>query len=86
VLRVTVDTNVYISALNFSRNPRDILNLASDGKIRLFVSDSILDEVARVLKRPKFGWPDYRIERALVQISHFSERGSTEGSPAGDAT
>jgi len=58
VLRVTADTNVIISALNFSGNPRHVLEMAEDGAIHLAVSDAILDEVERVLRRDKFGWPD----------------------------
>ena len=54
MLRVTADSKVIISALNFSGNPPNIMNLAADGRIKLFVSDSILDEVERVLARPKF--------------------------------
>jgi putative PIN family toxin of toxin-antitoxin system len=73
VLRVTADTNVIISGLNFSGNPRRILNLAEAGVIHLAVSDAILDEVASVLRREKFGWPEAEIEWALNQISRFAE-------------
>ncbi len=73
VLRVTADTNVIISGLNFSGNPRRILNLAEAGVIHLAVSDAILDEVASVLRREKFGWPEAEIEGALNQISRFAE-------------
>jgi uncharacterized protein len=55
VLRVTCDTNVIISALNFPGNPARILDMAEAGTIRLAVSDAILNEVERVLRRPKFG-------------------------------
>jgi putative PIN family toxin of toxin-antitoxin system len=48
--------------------------LAESGAIYLAVSDDILDEVARVLRREKFGWPEVEIERALTQISRFAER------------
>jgi putative PIN family toxin of toxin-antitoxin system len=73
VLRVTADTNVIISGLNFSGNPRRILNLAEAGVIHLAVCDAILDEVASVLPREKFGWPEAEIEWALNQISRFAE-------------
>jgi predicted nucleic acid-binding protein len=39
VLRVTADTNIFISRLNFAGIPRRILNLAESGAIRLAVSD-----------------------------------------------
>jgi predicted nucleic acid-binding protein len=51
LLRVTADRNVIISGLNFSGNPRHVLEMAEDGAIHLAVSDAILDEVERVLRR-----------------------------------
>jgi uncharacterized protein len=74
VFRITADTNIIISSLNFVGIPREIFNLAEVGVIRLAVSDDILDEVAHVLRRPKFAWPEAEIERALTQISRFAER------------
>jgi putative PIN family toxin of toxin-antitoxin system len=73
VLRVTADTNVIISGLNFSGPPRRVLELAEEGEIKLAVSDAILDEVAKVLRREKFGWQEDEIRKALGQISGFSE-------------
>jgi putative PIN family toxin of toxin-antitoxin system len=72
VLRVTADTNIIISALNFSGNPRRVLELAEEGLIHLSISDAILDEVARVLRREKFGWPEDEIRKALNQITRFA--------------
>lgn len=73
VLRVTADTNVIISGLNFSGNPRRVLEMAEDGVIHLAVSDAILDEVERVLRRDKFGWPDEEIDKPIKQITRFTE-------------
>ncbi len=73
MLRITCDTNVIISALNFLGNPSRILDMAADGLIRLAVSDDILNEVERVLRRPKFGWSQDRIDAAVREISGFTE-------------
>ena len=73
MLRITADTNIFISGLNFAGNPRRILNLAEAGVIHLTVSDAILGEIQSVLRRQKFGWPEVEIERALKQISQFAE-------------
>ena len=73
MLRVTLDTNVLISGLNFGGNSRLVLQMAEAGTIRMAVSNSILDEVARVLRREKFGWPEEEIRRALSQIDRFSD-------------
>jgi uncharacterized protein len=73
VLRVTADTNVIISGLNFSGNPRRILQMAEDGVIQLAVSDAILAEVVKVLRREKFGWEEEEIRRAMRNITRFAE-------------
>jgi putative PIN family toxin of toxin-antitoxin system len=73
VLRVTADTNVMISGLNFSGNPRRVLEIAEDGAIDLAVSDPILDEVEEVLRRDKFSWPEEEVDKAIRHISRFAK-------------
>jgi putative PIN family toxin of toxin-antitoxin system len=73
VLRVTCDTNIYISGLNFSGNPRRVLEMAEEGQIHLSISDDIINEIDEVLRRPKFGWPAEEIHRALRAITRFTE-------------
>jgi putative PIN family toxin of toxin-antitoxin system len=52
VLKVTADTNIFISGLNFAGGkPFQLLELARAGKISLTVSAAILAEVADVLAR-----------------------------------
>jgi putative PIN family toxin of toxin-antitoxin system len=74
VLRVTADTNIYISALNFGGVPERFLRLADSGSIQLVTSDAILAEVAKTLRGDKFAWPEPEIERALQQLSRIAER------------
>jgi putative PIN family toxin of toxin-antitoxin system len=73
VLQITADTNIFISGLNFAGNLRRILKLAEAGVVHLTVSDAILSEIQSDFRRQKFGWPEVEIERALKQISQFSE-------------
>ena len=70
--RVTADTNIYVSALNFNGPPRRFLRLASDGQIRLALSQAILDEVTDVLKR-KFHWPAARIDAVRKTLQSITE-------------
>lgn len=72
MLRVTADTNIYISALNFGGIPRRFLRLAEAGGIQLLTSDDIIAEVATVLRRDKFAWPEQEIDKALRQLSRFT--------------
>jgi len=61
MLRVTVDTNILVSGLNFLRSkPFEFLELARTGKINVTVSGAILNEMEEVLRR-KFAWTDQEI-------------------------
>ncbi len=74
MVRVTADSNVYISALlNRRGKPTAFVNLARDGYIRLAVSDNILAEVAEVLQR-KFKWPAEKTAEARSDIESFAQK------------
>lgn len=54
MIRVVLDANQYVSTvLKPASNPARIFKLATDGRIELFVSQSILSEIERVLFYPK---------------------------------
>ncbi|MFI5351915.1 MAG: putative toxin-antitoxin system toxin component, PIN family [Candidatus Binatales bacterium] len=71
MLRVVADTNIYISAVNFGGVPDQVLALARRGRVDLFISKPILDEIEGVLKR-KFQWPPTRVRAALTAIGEFA--------------
>ena len=50
MIRVTADSNIYISALHFGGPSDEFLDLARNGIIELTISDDILAEVTRVLR------------------------------------
>lgn len=68
-MRVTLDTNVIISALNFPGNERLALGLALRGRFELVLSACILGEVAGVLTR-KFGWEQEPTDQAIRVIEN----------------
>jgi putative PIN family toxin of toxin-antitoxin system len=55
MLKVVIDTNVVVSALNFGGNPKAILELVRKNRLQNITSPFILNEVEKVLTR-KFGW------------------------------
>jgi predicted nucleic acid-binding protein len=55
VQSVTLDGNILISAFVFRGEPLCLLQMAQYGLIRLDVSDTILNELGRVL-HDKFDW------------------------------
>jgi len=65
--RVVIDTNVFVSGLNFTGKPNEILELFIKGDIEVFISPFILSEIERIL-RERFEWGEGNIHRVLDQI------------------
>jgi len=53
-MRVTTDTNILVSALIAKGKPRKLIKRAEDGKFKLILTDSIIDEFHDVVQRKKF--------------------------------
>ena len=53
-MRLVLDTNTAVSGLLWGGNPQRILDLADDQRVKLYTSRHLIDELARVLDRPKF--------------------------------
>ena len=60
---ITLDTNIYISALQYGGKPMLLLQMALNGDIEIAVSAAILDETLRLL-RDKFNWPSEDLDSA----------------------
>ena len=70
--RVTADSNIYISALNFGGKPQRVLELARTGRIELAISNAILTEISRILHH-KFYWESEDVGDAVERILRFAE-------------
>jgi len=67
MIRVVADTNVFISAVLFGGKSEKIRKLAKEGKVELLISETLLAEIAGVLKR-KFSWSDWQISELIMDI------------------
>jgi len=65
---VTLDSNVYVSALQFRGS--GFLTMGRAGLIRIDTSEAILEETLGVL-RDKFGWGGYQIQHAREELLKF---------------
>ena len=61
MVRVVLDTNIWISALNFGGKPAQILKLAIIKQIRLYCSQTLFAELIGVLRK-KFDYSDGKIK------------------------
>jgi len=52
--KIVIDTNVFISAVLFGKQPWKILSLCQAGEFQLLMSKNIITEYTRVLAYPKF--------------------------------
>ncbi|MBI4163642.1 MAG: putative toxin-antitoxin system toxin component, PIN family [Candidatus Aenigmarchaeota archaeon] len=71
-LKVVLDTNIYVSSVFWLGKPHQIVELAIDGKIQVFTSPQILEELERVLKRDFVEEHDF-IESQIALILEYSK-------------
>jgi putative PIN family toxin of toxin-antitoxin system len=67
VIGVTLDSNVYISALQYGGIGVRLLGMARAGAIRLDISAAIIKETVGVL-RDKFHWDGYGLHFARLEL------------------
>lgn len=71
-LKVVLNTNIYISSILFGGKPEILIQLAREKVIDIFVSELILNELARIFKA-KFNWDNDQIHftiDALRKMTH----------------
>jgi putative PIN family toxin of toxin-antitoxin system len=73
MLRVVIDTNVFISAFYLPESkPAKVVLLARRKTILNVISPPILKEVERIIKKKLF-WDDAKTQSAVRRIRNFSE-------------
>lgn len=72
-MNVVRDTNVILSAILFGGKPRQVLEAALSGSIRVFVSESTMTELQDVLHRPKFGFSSQVVQTIVSEFSAMAE-------------
>ncbi len=70
-MRVTADSNIYVSGILFGGKPLTLLKLGHARRVRLFISDDIIDETLGVL-REKF-----RLSRERIIVAEEFIRACT---------
>ena len=71
MISATVDSNIYVSALQFGGIGVRLIGMARSGAIRMDISEAILAETIGVL-RDKFGWDGYRLHFARLDLRKFA--------------
>lgn len=72
-MKVILDTNVIISGIFFSGPPSLILEAWQKGRMKLIISQAILDEYSEVAERISLKYPGIDIDRILELITSHSK-------------
>lgn len=72
MLRITADSNLYVSAFHFGGVPQRLLDLAETGAIHLVISEQLIEEILDVLGR-KFDWTAPELWMARERIGRYAE-------------
>jgi uncharacterized protein len=72
-MTVVLDTNVILSAILFGGKPRQVLQAALSGAIRVGVSESTFAELLEVLNRPKFGFSARFVQIIASEFAAMAE-------------
>lgn len=71
---VVLDTNVILSAILFGGKPRQIFEMALRGKIQIYLSEPLIEEISAVLHRPKFHCAPEAIQIILSELISIAKR------------
>lgn len=71
--KIVLDTNVILSALLFGGKPRKVFEMAIEGRIRLSISEPILDEIRNVLIGRKFSFPKNTATKIIAEIETIAD-------------
>ncbi len=72
MIKICLDSNIFISALLFDGKPEEILFMASSGDIEIIISLAIIEEVKRNLIN-KFHRSDYETKKLISSIASISK-------------
>jgi uncharacterized protein len=72
MLKVVVDTNVYISAIFWGGKPRQVIDLARDNSIQIFTTEDIELEISDKLIT-KFGLNPNEASNVMADFSTFTK-------------
>ena len=71
MLKVVLDTNIFVSSIFWRGNPHKVVRLALDKRIRVVTSVEILQELEKVLRRD-FEQPDEMVHRQISLILEYA--------------
>ena len=73
-MKLVLDTNIFISAFYWGGYPQKVIDRIINGLDELYISNEILDEIAKVMMRPKFKSNFQIIDRYIKTIENIGKK------------
>ncbi|MDR0597326.1 MAG: putative toxin-antitoxin system toxin component, PIN family [Treponema sp.] len=73
-MKLVLNTNIFISAFYWGGNSQKVIERIIEGIDELYISNEILDEVAKVMSRPKFKSGAVIIDRYIKTIEKLGKK------------
>jgi len=73
-MKIVIDANMFISALIWDGIPEAVVDRAAERSDLLFISDAIMNEIERTLRKPKFGWGEDRVASFAAYIKKIGKK------------
>lgn len=72
-VRITLDTNIIVSAIGFGGKPREILLLCLENKVKAVISQILIAELQEVISK-KFPELNYKLDQIQRRIDKKFEK------------
>jgi putative PIN family toxin of toxin-antitoxin system len=73
-MRLVLDSNIFISAFYWGGNPQKVIDRIIENLDELYISDDILNEIAKTMARPKFNTGPEIIDRFISTIEKTGKK------------
>jgi len=73
-MKLVLDSNIFISAFYWGGNPQKVIVRIIEGLDELYISNEILDEIAKVMMRPKFKSGPQIIDKYIKTIENIGKK------------
>jgi putative PIN family toxin of toxin-antitoxin system len=73
MIKTVIDTNVIVSAIFFKGKPRQVLESALKGYIKIYITEDIILELKDVLHKNKFNLSSELIENIISELISLAE-------------
>ena len=82
-MKIVLDSNIFVSSFYWAGNPRKVFDRVANGLDELYITKEIIDEIASVMARKKFGTEIGKVNDYIRIIESYSIGVVSKNTPKG---